>query len=271
MAAKICLVTGASSGIGRATALELREAGHIVYGAARRVQRMDELRQAGGHPVAMDVTRDDDLDRVVRTVLDEQQRIDVLINNAGIGLHGALEDVPVERARHLFDVNVFGPARLIQLALPYLREQRSGTIVNVSSIAGEISLPLVGWYHASKHALESYSDSLRQECKPFGIDVVVIQPGIIKTEFEEDTPRELRAVSGRGPYAKLAESMASRAENATKASDPAVVAKTIRRLLESPKPRVRYPVGYLARTILALNKLLPDRTFDSMVTKIDRT
>ncbi|MGN9838240.1 oxidoreductase [Nonomuraea sp. H19] len=269
MAAKVCLVTGASSGIGRATALELRKADHIVYGAARRLQRMDELRQAGGHAVAMDVISEEDLGRVVRTVLDEQHRIDVLINNAGIGLHGALEDVPVERARHLFDVNVFGPARLTQLVLPHLREQRSGTIVNVSSIAGEIALPLVGWYHASKHALEAYSDSLRQECKPFGIDVVLIQPGIIRTEFEEDTSRELRAVSGRGPYGKLAEAMASRAENVTKASEPAVVAKTIKRLLQSRKPKPRYPVGYLARTILALNKLLPDRTFDAMVTKID--
>ncbi|RVX41322.1 short-subunit dehydrogenase [Nonomuraea polychroma] len=269
MAAKVCLVTGASSGIGRATALELRQAGHIVYGAARRLQPMEELRQAGGHTVAMDITSEEGLGRVVRTVLDEQHRIDVLINNAGIGLPGALEDVPVERARHLFDVNVFGPARLTQLILPHLREQRSGTIVNVSSIAGEIALPLVGWYHASKHALEAYSDSLRQECKPFGIDVVLIQPGIIRTEFEEDMPRELRAASGGGPYGRLAEALARRAEKATKASAPAVVAKTIKRLLQSPTPKPRYPVGHLARTILALNKLLPDRTFDAMVTKID--
>ncbi|MER7504259.1 oxidoreductase [Nonomuraea pusilla] len=269
MAAKVCLVTGASSGIGRATALELRRAGHVVYGAARRLGRMDELRQAGGHAVAMDVTSEEDLGRVVRTVLDEQHKIDVLINNAGIGLHGAIEDVPVERARQLFEVNVFGPARLTQLVLPHLRQQRSGTIVNVSSIAGEIALPLVGWYHASKHALEAYSDSLRQECGPFGIDVVLIQPGIIRTSFEEDAPRELRAVSGRGPYGQLAEAMASRAENATKASEPAVVAEKIKSLLESPKPKPRYPVGRLARTILALNRLLPDRAFDAMVTKLD--
>ncbi|MBB6350483.1 oxidoreductase [Nonomuraea muscovyensis] len=269
MAPKVCLVTGASSGIGRATALELREAGHIVYGAARRVRRMDELRQAGGHAVAMDVTSEDDVGRVVRAVLDQQHRIDALINNAGIGLHGALEDVPLDRARHLFEVNVFGPARLTQLVLPHMRERRSGTIVNVSSIAGEIALPLVGWYHSSKHALEAYSDSLRQECGPFGVDVALIQPGIIRTEFEREMPRELRAVSGRGPYRELAEAMANRAESAARASDPVVVAKTIRGLLESPRPRTRYPVGRLARTILTLNRLLPDRAFDAMVTKID--
>jgi short-subunit dehydrogenase len=269
MAAKICLVTGASSGIGRATALELRRGGHIVYGAARRAGRMDELREAGGHALAMDVTSDDDLNRVVRTVLDERHRIDVLVNNAGAGLHGAIEDVPVQRARDLFEVNLFGPARLTQLVLPHMRERRSGTVVNVSSIAGEIALPLAAWYHASKHALEAYSDSLRQECRPFGVDVVVVQPGIIRTEFEEETPRELRTVSGGGPYGALAEAMASRAEATTKGSDPAVVARAIRKALESPRPKPRYPVGYLARTLLALNRLLPDRRFDALVTKLD--
>ncbi|MFF4414419.1 oxidoreductase [Streptosporangium sp. NPDC001559] len=267
MTPKICLVTGASSGIGRATALELRRAGHIVYGAARRVDRMTELRQAGGYALAMDVTREDDLGRVVDAVLNERHRIDVLVNNAGAGLHGAVEDVPVERARRLFEVNLFGPARLTQLVLPHMRERRSGTIVNVSSIAGEISLPLVAWYHASKHALETYSDSLRQECRSFGVHVVVVQPGIIRTEFEQDTPRELRETSGHGAYGALAESMASRAEGNTRGSAPAVVARTIRSAVESPRPKPRYPVGYLARTLLALNRILPDRAFDALVTK----
>ncbi|MEV4220718.1 MULTISPECIES: oxidoreductase [Nonomuraea] len=267
MTAKICLVTGASSGIGHATALELRRAGHIVYGAARRVDRMAGLRQAGAHPLAMDVTSDDDLARVVAAVLDEHGRIDVLVNNAGTGLHGAVEDVPVDRARRLFEVNLFGPARLTQLVLPHMRERRSGTIVNVSSIAGEISLPLVAWYHASKHALETWSDSLRQECLPFGVRVVVVQPGIIRTEFEEDTPRELRETSGGGAYGALAESMARRAEGNTKGSPPAVVARAIRTAAESPRPKSRYPVGYLARTLLAMHRILPDRAFDALVTK----
>ncbi|MEU9832676.1 oxidoreductase [Streptosporangium sp. NPDC048047] len=267
VAGRVCLVTGASSGIGRATALRLSGAGHIVYGVARRVRLMDDLRHAGGYALAMDVTREDDLRRVVRTVLDEQGRIDVLVNNAGAGLHGAIEDVPVEEARRLFEVNLFGPAELTRLVLPHMRERSSGTIVNVSSIAGEISLPLVAWYHASKHALETYSDSLRQECRPFGVSVVVVQPGIIKTEFEEDTSRRLRAVSGGGAYGALAETMASRAEGATRGSDPAVVAETIRSVIESPRPRPRYHVGHLAGTLLTLNRILPDRAFDALVTR----
>jgi NAD(P)-dependent dehydrogenase (short-subunit alcohol dehydrogenase family) len=140
---KVCLVTGASSGIGLATALELLRAGHTVYGAARRVHKMDAIRAAGGHVVAMDARDDEDLDRAVATVLGEQGRIDVLVNNAGTVLHGAIEDVPMERARDQLEVNLIAPARLAQL--------------------------------------EAYSDTLRMEVEPFGIDVVIIQPGIIKT------------------------------------------------------------------------------------------
>lgn len=265
--AKVCLVTGASSGIGHATALELLRAGHIVYGAARRVSKMDDLRAAGAHALAMDVTDDADLERVVRTVLTDHHRIDVLVNNAGTGLHGAIEDVPVARARDLFEVNLFGPARLTQLVQPHMRERGWGRIVNVSSIAGEIALPLAAWYHASKHALEAYSDTLRQEMEPFGVDVVLIQPGIIRTEFEHGTARELRDTSGAGAYGTLAEAMAERAETPmAKASDPAVVAKAVRAAVESAKPKPRYPVGHLAGTILRLNRVLPDRAFDKMVT-----
>lgn len=270
MAARICLITGASSGIGHATALELLRAGHIVYGAARRVSKMDALRAAGGHALAMDVTNEDDVDRVVRTVVDEQQRIDVVVNNAGAGLHGAVEDVPIKEARDLFEVNVFGPARLTQLALPYMREQGSGTIVNVSSIAGEIALPLGAWYYASKHAIEAYSDTLRQELMAFGIRVVLIQPGIIKTEFERGTAQDLRETSGTGAYGNVAEAMAKQAETQLggggKASDPTVVAKAIRDAIESVAPKARYPVGYLAKTILRMNRLLPDRVFDKLMT-----
>jgi NAD(P)-dependent dehydrogenase (short-subunit alcohol dehydrogenase family) len=136
------LITGASSGIGRATALELLRAGHTVYGGARRVESLDAVTAAGGHALAMDVTSDEDRRRAVRTVLGQQGRIDVLVNNAGFGLYGAAEDVPLDQARYQLEVNLFGPARLIQLVLPHLRRQRSGTIVNVSSMGGEITFPL---------------------------------------------------------------------------------------------------------------------------------
>ncbi len=268
--AKICLVTGASSGIGHATALELLQAGYTVYGVARRIEKMADIRAADGHVLAMDIKSEADMQRVVQTIIAEQGRIDVLVNNAGIGLHGAIEDTPIEQGRNLFEVNLFGVARLIQLVLPYLRQQYSGTIINVSSIGGEIALPLGAWYYASKHALEAFSDSLRQEVKQFGINVVLIQPGIIKTEFEKETSQELRTISGHGAYRNLAEAMAKRAETSlgegSKASDPSLVAKTIRTAIELPTPKPRYAVGYVAGTLLLLNRILPVRLFDKMVT-----
>lgn len=219
----------------------------------------------------MDVTDEADLQHVVRTVLDEQHRIDILVNNAGAGLYGAIEDVPLDQARRQFEVNLLGPARLTQLVLPHMREQGSGTIVNISSIGGEIALPLGGWYHASKHALEAYSDTLRQEVNRFGIDVVLIQPGLVKSEFQNETPQAVRDISGRGVYRGIAEAMAKRVETAfgedSSASDPTLVARIIRKAVESPAPKPRYAVGYLAKPVLLLNRILPDRVFDKIVTR----
>ncbi|MCK2222012.1 oxidoreductase (plasmid) [Actinomadura sp. ATCC 31491] len=267
---KVVLVTGASAGIGKATALELIRAGHTVYGAARRLGRMGDIREAGGHALAMDARRPEDLERAVGTVIGEQGRIDVLINNAGTVLHGAAEDVPLDQARDQFEVNVFAPARLVQLVLPHLREQGSGTIVNVSSVGGEIALPLGCWYYATKHALEAYSDSLRMEVEPFGIDVVIIQPGIIRTGFEDHTARDLRTISGTTAYGEMAEAMARRAEaqlgDDSQGSDPGVVAAVIRRAVEAGKPETRYVVGWMADQLLELNRTLPDREFDRLVT-----
>lgn len=271
--AKVCLVTGASSGIGYATALDLAHAGYIVYGAARRVEKMESLRASGVHPLALDIHNEADIERVVNTIMSEQGRIDVLINNAGVGLHGSIEETPLDQARDLFEVNLFGTARLTQLVLPHMRAQGSGMIINVSSIGGEIALPLGAWYYASKHAMEAFSDTLRMEVKRFGIDVVILQPGIIKTDFENTTPAELRAISGQGAYASMAEAMAKRAETAlgadsksNRASDPSVVGAAIRRIIETKSPKPRYAVGYVAGTLLRLNRYLPTRLFDRMVT-----
>jgi short-subunit dehydrogenase len=218
----------------------------------------------------MDVTNEADLERVVQTILGEQGRIDVLVNNAGFGLYGAAEDVPLEDARYQFDVNLFGPARLTQLVLPHMREQRFGRIVNVSSMGGQITFPLGAWYHASKHALEAYSDALRQEVKAFGIDVVLIQPGLIKTEFGTVSSEAVRRYSGGGAYGKLAEGMARSTERIydehSRASDPSVVAKAVRKAVETAKPKPRYAVGYMAKPLMALDKLLPDRVFDRITT-----
>jgi NAD(P)-dependent dehydrogenase (short-subunit alcohol dehydrogenase family) len=179
---QVALVTGGSSGIGECTVLELLDAGYVVYTAARRVERMQPLADAGAHVFAMDVTDDASMVAGIERIIDEQGRIDVLVNNAGYGSYGAVEDVPIEEARRQFEVNVFGLARLIQLATPHMRAQRSGRIINISSIGGKFYEPFGGWYHATKFAVEGLSDSLRLELKPFGVDVVIIEPGPIITE-----------------------------------------------------------------------------------------
>ena len=268
---KTILITGASSGIGHATALELLRAGHTVYGAARRVESMNAIVEAGGRALPLDVTNDAELEGAVQTILAEQSRIDVLVNCAGFGLYGAAEDVPLADARYQLEVNLFGPARLIQLVLPHLRTQGAGAIVNVSSMGGEITFPLGAWYHASKHALEAYSDALRQEVKRFGIDVVLIQPGLIKTEFGDVTARGLLDHSGQGAYRDLAEKFAKTTEamytENRHATDPSVVAKTIRKAIDSRRPKARYAVGYMARPLMTLNALLPDRVFDRIASR----
>jgi NAD(P)-dependent dehydrogenase (short-subunit alcohol dehydrogenase family) len=267
--AKVCLVTGASSGIGRATALELLRAGHVVYAGARRVELMAPIAEAGGSVFRLDVTKDEDLRRIVRTILDEHQRLDVLVNNAGMVVHGAVEDTPMAIARQHLEVNVLAPARLVQLILPSMRQQGSGTIVNVSSIGGELALPLGAWYYASKHAVEGFSDSLRMEVAPFGIDVVIVQPGIIRTEFEATTARDLRRISGSGAYARAAEALAraaeAQADHQTPASDPTEVAVAIREAVEAGRPQTRYPVGWQAEALLELRRSLSDREFDARV------
>ena len=198
MTSKTALVTGASSGIGEATALKLREVGYTVYGAARRLERMKELADEGVRLLTMDVTDDDSMRAGVERIVSESGRIDVLVNNAGYGSYGAVEDVPLSEARYQFEVNVFGAARLIQLVLPQMRSQGSGTIVNICSMGGRIYTPLGGWYHGTKFALEALSDCLRMETKPFGIDVVMIEPGSIRTEWGGIAADNLRRVSGAG-------------------------------------------------------------------------
>ena len=194
----VALITGASSGIGHATALALAASGWVVYGAARRVDRMQELEASGCHVLEMDVTDDASLRAGVDRILTEQHRLDVLVNNAGYGSYGALEDVPIDEARRQFEVNVFGLARLTQLVLPTMRALGRGRIINVSSIGGRIYEPIGSWYHATKFAVEGLSDSLRIELAPHGIDVVIIQPGPIRTEWNTISRRSAEEYSGDG-------------------------------------------------------------------------
>jgi NAD(P)-dependent dehydrogenase (short-subunit alcohol dehydrogenase family) len=270
MTARTALVTGASSGIGQATALKLHELGLTVYGAARRTDRLEELAGRGIKPLAMDVTDDESMGAGVDRIIAETGRLDVLVNNAGYGSYGAIEDVGLDEARRQFEVNVFGAMRLTQLVLPHMRQQRSGTIVNVSSMGGKIYSPLGGWYHGTKFALEALSDCLRMEVKPFGIDVVVIEPGGIRTEWGGIAAQGLLDASGTGAYARQAEAMAKTLANEAdsgRVSPPSVVSDAIGKAVASRRPRTRYAVGFGARPLIASRRILPDRGFDRLISR----
>lgn len=260
------LITGASSGIGMATALLLHQKGYRVYAAARQVAKMKNLEQAGIRVVAMDVTNEESMVAAIRTIGAEAGTIDILINNAGYGSYGAVEDVPISEARYQFEVNLFGLARLVQLVLPGMRAQRAGKIINISSIGGRIGEPHGAWYHATKFAVEGFSDSLRMELKQFGINVIVIQPGAIKTEWNRIARENLVSVSGSTAYSELAQKHAAMLENAEKrGSGPEVVAQTIAKAIETKTPRTRYATGGGANVILALRRLLSDKAFDRVM------
>lgn len=265
MEKQIVLITGASAGIGRAAAELLLREGYVVYAAARRLERLKELEPLGGRPLCLDVTDESSVQSAVATVLKAEGRIDILINNAGYGAHGAVEDVPIAEARRQFEVNVFGLGRLTQLVLPGMRARSAGRIINISSIAGKITTPLGGWYHASKHAVEAYSDALRLEVGRFGIKVVIIEPGPIRTEWDNTALVNLEKYSGTGAYAQLTKKLTGkfRAGYRSSAPGPEAVAAVILRALRSSRPAARYAVPFQAKAILFIKWLLPDRLLDA--------
>jgi NAD(P)-dependent dehydrogenase (short-subunit alcohol dehydrogenase family) len=261
----VAIVTGASSGIGAAAARRLHAQGYTVYAAARRLELMASLGEIGIRPVRLDVTDDASLTAFVAQVVAETGRIDVLVNNAGYGALGALEDVPMAEARRQFDVNLFGLARLTQLVVPYMRKQGAGRIVNVSSIGGKVHVPLSGWYHATKFAVEGLSDALRLELAPFGIRVAVIEPGAINTEWHDVAAVNLLDTSGHGAYAAQAAAVIKVMSAAGLASPPDVVAKAIVRAAVARRPRTRYAVGLGAKPIIIARHMLPDRVYDRLM------
>ena len=264
---KVILITGASSGIGFDAAEAFARQGHRVYAAARRVERMEPLKALGVVPIRMDVTDSASMEAGVRAVLDAEGRIDALVNNAGYGYFGAIENVPLEEARRQLEVNVFGLARLCQLVLPSMRKQGSGRIVNISSVAGKAVLYFGGWYHVSKYSVEALSDALRMEVKPFGIDVALIEPGGIKTDWGLIAADHLAESSKGTPYEAegLRESETMRkAYSMRLLSKPTVVARAISRAVNSRHPRARYRVGFGAGTLVFLHALLPARWWDSL-------
>jgi len=265
---KVAVVTGASSGIGEATVKKFLQEGYVVYAAARRLDRMAGLGDLGAKPISLDLTDDASIVAAVERIRTEAGRLDVLVNNAGYGSYGAVEDVPLDEARRQFEVNLFGAARLIQLALPMMRAQKSGKIVNVTSIGGKGWEPFGAWYHSTKFALEGLSDCLRVELKPFGIDVIVIEPGAIKTEWTGIATESLLARSGGtayGPFARRHAAMFDKAGDSSLPSPPEDVAGIIFRSVATSRPRTRYAAAGGARFFLFLNRVLSDRMQDKLM------
>ncbi len=264
------LVTGASSGIGEATVRSFLARGDCVHASARRVARMDSLAAAGAHIHWLDLADESSIESLAAAVLAESGQLDVLVNNAATGVYGAVEQVPLAEARRQFEVNLFGLARLTQLVLPAMRQAQQGTIINVSSVGGRVHTPLGAWYHASKHALEGWSDSLRLELAPFGIRVVVVQPGAIDTEFAELAIGPMEKRSAGGPYESTAGRMARAARRpyqAKKATPPETIAELIVSAASASRPKTRYVAGHLAKPVLWARRLLGDRGYDWMVRK----
>lgn len=265
---KVALVTGASSGMGKDFTKALLAEGMVVYAAARRVEQMADLKQAGAIPLRMDVTKEDELQAAVNRIEADHGGVDVLINNAGFGMYGAMEDTSIDDARYQFEVNLFGLARLTQLVLPSMRRKKAGRIINISSMGGKMYTPLGSWYHASKHALEGWSDCLRLELSPFNIDVVIIEPGVIKTEFGEVLMEPMLKRSSNGPYSKMAQSVANATRESYKAgnsSDPGVITDLIVKAVKARRPKTRYAAGKYAKLMMFVRKWFGDRVFDKLI------
>lgn len=268
----IILITGASSGMGKDGALRLIREGHIVYAAARRLHKMQDIIDAGGHAIQLDIIDKASIKEAVDKVISEQKKIDVLWNNAGYALVGAVEDVSEEDAKYQFEVNLFGLAEITKLILPFMRRQMSGTIINTSSIAGKINSPLGAWYHASKHALEGWSDCLRLELKPFNIKVVILEPGGVQTELADAISKPLLARSIDGAYQELSKIVAdtyqSTANNPNSVAHASVISDVIVKIIKSSNPKTRYVAGYMSKTAILFRKVLTDRMFDKFVMKV---
>jgi NAD(P)-dependent dehydrogenase (short-subunit alcohol dehydrogenase family) len=267
---KAVLVTGCSSGIGKATALRLHQQGWPVWATARRRDSLAELERAGVHTLALDVTDEASMAAAVRAVEREAGAVGVLVNNAGYSQSGAIEAVPMDRVRAQFDTNVFGLVRMIQLVLPKMRAQGWGRIVNLSSMGGKLVFPGGGFYHATKYAVEAVSDALRFEVKGFGIDVVIIEPGLIKSGFAEAAVASVGSdVVADGPYetfhrevARATRESYEKGALAKLAGTPEDVAGTIAKAVAARRPRARYTVAGSAKLLLAQRKLLTDRAWD---------
>lgn len=268
---QVVLITGASSGMGKAFTRALLKQGALVYSVARRVEAMHDLAELGARILKMDITNQQQIDEVIQHIEKETGGIDILINCAGFGLYGAMEDTSIEDARYQFEVNIFGLAYLTQKVIPSMRQKKSGRIINISSMGGKIYTPMGSWYHASKHALEGWSDCLRLELKPFNIDVVLIEPGAIATEFADVMVKPLIQRSGFGAYSKMANAVANTTHESVQKgnlSDVQVVVDMLMKAVQADRPKTRYVGGKYAKLMIFVRKWFGDRIFDKMVMSV---
>lgn len=267
---KVILITGASSGMGKVTAEELIKDGHTVYCTARDLENMKDLKKQGGKLLKLDVTNKKDCEKAVSIIIKDEKKIDVLWNNAGFGLYGPVEEVDIDKARYQFEVNLFGLAQLTQFVLPHMRKEKSGTIINTSSMGGKMYTPLGAWYHGTKHALEGWSDCLRLELQEFGIHVVILEPGLINTGFGSVVIKNIQKKYSDGPYKRIVKKVSEATKEVydkKQGSSPLLIANTIKKIVTSKKPKTRYRVGKFAKLLVFMRLYLGDRTFDKGVMK----
>ncbi len=266
---KVVLITGASAGFGYLAVKELLKQGHTVYAGARRLEKMRELEKLGAKIYKMDVTIDEDVKRIVAEIIRNEGRIDVLVNNAGYGGYGMVEAVTLEEAQRQFDVNVFGLARVSKAVLPHMRSKKSGTIINMSSVVGRAGSPMIGWYGASKHAIEALSDALRAEVKGFGIKVSLIEPGAMQTEFLDVALKQMQTVEHPKEYkTNVSNFIEAFSKNYDGAPGPEKVVKAILKASNSNNPKARYTVGTDCKMAIMMSNILPAKAMDNVMRKV---
>ncbi len=265
---KVVLISGATSGIGEQSAYALKALGYTVYGGARNTKKLEELQHKGIKTIYLDVTNDASMQMCVHHIIHNEGRIDVLINNAGYGLFGSIEDTSMQKAKEQMEVNVFGLARLTQLVLPHMRKQKDGKIINIASIGGRVWTPYGGWYHASKFAVEGLSACLRLETKPFNIDVILIEPGAIATNWAHIAASHLEDSTKDSAYAKQAKRVATAMRdmyNSRQLTHPKTIAKCVAKAVQAHNPKIRYVRGYRAKSAILLHKMLGDNAYDQVL------
>lgn len=261
---KVVLITGSASGIGKATAEYLIEKGHIVYGGDIQYEKNRYLNSIGGHALDMDVTDTTMVKAGIEKIIAEQGKIDVLFNNAGYGQYGPIEEVSIADAKAQFEVNIFGYANLVKAVLPYMRKQKDGIIINNTSVGGKVTLGgLGGWYHASKHALEAWSDVLRYEVKNFGVNVVIIEPGFIRTEFGNVVFKHMGKYVENSNYPHLFEPFLNfDMDDSSMGSEPIVIAEAVDDAINAKKPKIRYARGSMSKELITFRRVFGDKAFD---------